>query len=159
MIPDRTPGLGASEAEARGPVRLLVVEDDRLFRETLEMILDMTEGFQASYTDSAADALRILREARDGGSPIEAVLSDLGLTDSPRGGFEIADAVRTEGLAAHFTLFTGQAGDITPEIIGEYGINLLLDKEDSGLREIKGALEQARQAVINPASQSPQEAS
>jgi hypothetical protein len=96
------------------------------------------------------DALRILREAKDGGSPIEAVFSDLGLTDSPRGGFDIADAVSAEGLATHFTLFTGQARIVTPEVMQEHGINLLVDKEVAGMKEIMSALEQGKQAVINP---------
>ncbi len=156
MSVDDTPGLGAKEVDARGPVRLLIAEDDKFFRETLESFVDMSDGFEASYTDSAADALRILREAKDSGSPIEVVFSDLGLTDSHRGGFEIADAVRAEGLATHFTLFTGQARIVTPEVMQEHGINLLLDKEVAGMKEIMGALEQGKQAIINPTPRAPQ---
>jgi len=78
---------------ARGPVRVLVVDDDRDTVLTLRMLLD-TEGYETRGVHNARAALDAVRDFKP-----DAVLLDIGMPDMS--GYEVARQVRQrhgEGL-------------------------------------------------------------
>lgn len=122
------------DVEPRSKLRALIVEDDKLVLGMLKVVIRLQGDFSADCAESTSEALRILREAKEGGRPFELVFSDLGLTDSADGGLEIAKVTKAEGLAKHFILFTGSAArfeGMSREHLKESGIDLVVDKPAS----------------------------
>jgi two-component system chemotaxis sensor kinase CheA len=76
--------------EARGPRRVLVVEDSAFFRQLLVPSLGAA-GYSATTAASAAEALKL----REAGVMFDAILSDIEMPDMT--GLEFARAVRKSG--------------------------------------------------------------
>jgi CheY-like chemotaxis protein len=123
--------ISRKEEEPKGKVKALIVEDSESMLNLLKMAAKVQGGFNSDCTDSASEALKILRQARGEGKPFGLIFSDLGLIDDAEGGLKIAKAAKTEGLAEHLILFTGSAGKfegMSKEKLEEMGINLVIGK-------------------------------
>ena len=155
--PDTTPGLGATEVDARGPVRVLVVREqsrNSLTNGVLEEAISTAVaagGILATFVDSTSNstlhALIMLRRAKKINTPFEIVLSGLDLSDSQVGGLQIADAVGNENLARHFILFNQgfiPEGLMRGRAVPIYALNY------PGVSKIVDALNKGVQTVLTP---------
>ena len=103
-----------------GPVRLLVVDDDRLVRMDLAFTLNR-EGFAVDLASSAGEALRLLGERT-----YALVLSDIGLPDG--NGIDILRAAKRSDPCIKFILLTGSQTAVTPESVAHEGAESLILK-------------------------------
>lgn len=137
------------ETEPRNSIMVLVAEDEESVISLLKETFKMAGGFETNVVKTTADALGILRRAKEENKPIGLVFSDLGLVGDPEGGFKIAEAVRDEGLANYFILFTGNRGKIDndPQKLKARGIDKLLGKPMSPF-DLIPHLNQAKELIL-----------
>lgn len=99
--------------------RILLVEDDRLVRMNLVLVLER-DGYRLDTAGCAAEAYERL-----GRDHYDLVLADIGLPDSD--GFEVLRAVKRADPSTKVVLVTGSPTTLTPEqAIGEGAEDLLL---------------------------------
>ncbi|MDZ4227631.1 MAG: response regulator [Candidatus Levybacteria bacterium] len=142
--------LPSKEKVSKSKINVLIVEDEPSVLLFVTRAISMFGGYKTISTDSTVGALNILRESQAKNQPVDLILSDLGLTDNPAGGFEIANAAKSEQLAKYFILFTGRAGDIrsgnTQEQLKEKGIDSIADKPIS-INDLKDTLNKGKEAI------------
>lgn len=149
-IGGKEPEVPIKEKEPQRSIKTLMVEDDVAIVSLLRQVFEMS-GFKiadADITDNVPDALKRLEEAKRKGESYDFVFSDLGLVNDKEGGYKIAQAVKDEQLAEHFTLFTGSAAFVkqkypTPEKLKEVGIDNLIGKPVS-VKDLREGLRQAK---------------
>ncbi len=85
---------------------ILIVDDDRLLRETLAEQLSVDGEFSAAEADSSAQAEQLLgaREAR-----FDAIILDVGLPDGD--GRDLCAKLRRQGLKVPIIMLTGSDGE------------------------------------------------
>jgi DNA-binding NarL/FixJ family response regulator len=93
------------EQTAEIPIRLLLVDDQVLFRASLGRFLATQPGFElAGECGTTAEALEILRR-----SPVDVVLSDVSLRTENRE--DIISAARSVGYQGRFLIVAGDADE------------------------------------------------
>jgi hypothetical protein len=109
---DFTPGLGTTEADARGPMRALITgARSNQFGKVFEEAARRIGGFNIiSHVEDTSEALALLRATKGSGHPVNIILCGVSLSDA--NGFTLADANRVEHLADQ-VVFVGLPGFIT----------------------------------------------
>jgi CheY-like chemotaxis protein len=110
----------APRAEAAGPARVLVLEDEQRIR---EMLVDAL-GRAGHHVESVADGLAGL--ARFQGGAFDVVLTDLSLPE--RSGLEVARAVKRMRPGTPVVLITGWGHLLDPALLAQSGVDLTLVK-------------------------------
>jgi DNA-binding response OmpR family regulator len=94
-------------ARPNGHHRILLVEDDKLERMNLTLVLGR-EGFDLDVAVNAQEAYALLAHER-----YELVLTDIGLPDGD--GFEVLNAAKRANATTKVVLVTGSQSSLSPE--------------------------------------------
>ncbi len=128
-------------------LRVLVVDDDEVALEHAKLVL-RDVGVDAETTDSAIDALSLMREALDGGRPYRFLLSDLKMPEMD--GLALSRAVREfDGGRTGVIIMTGYNWDDILEEAQSSGVDAIMSKPlftDSILRDFHTILEKDAEA-------------
>ena len=111
------------EMETRGPAggeRILLVEDDRLERMNLTLVLGR-EGFTLDVAENAKDACALLAFTH-----YDLVLTDIGLPDGT--GFDVLHAAKHAHPGTPVVLVTGSQSSVTQETAATEGAQSLILK-------------------------------
>jgi len=100
--------------------RILLVEDDRLVRMNLALVLGR-EGYALDMASSAAEAYELLDHGH-----YDVILADIGLPDES--GLEVLHAVKRSDPSTRVVLVTGSEDPPTPEQASSEGADCLLLK-------------------------------
>lgn len=123
------------------PIRVLAVDDDKLFRMDLSLVLGR-EGYLVDTASSCGEARELLSARR-----YEVVLTDLGLPDDS--GLEVLRCVKLLAPSTRVILITGSSTGVSGEQAREAGAEALILKPcpmQELLREVRrAATEEARQ--------------
>jgi DNA-binding response OmpR family regulator len=103
-----------------GRHRLLLVEDDRLERMNLTLVLGR-DGFAVDVAANAAEACALLASER-----YDLVLTDIGLPDGS--GYDVLQAAKHADPATKVVLVTGSQSSATPELAKVGGADSLILK-------------------------------
>jgi GAF domain-containing protein/CheY-like chemotaxis protein len=117
---DRPAGHGLPARLEPESLRVLVVDDDPVVRETLEEMLRL-EGHRVVVADEGAAGL-----ARFQSEPFDVVITDLAMPAMP--GWQIAQAVKQARPLVPVVLVTGWAVELSPEQLRANGVDEVLNK-------------------------------
>jgi len=109
--------------EPQGPAgreRILLVEDDRLERMNLTLVLGR-EGFALDVAENAAEAFKLLALTH-----YDLVLTDIGLPDGT--GFDVLHAAKHADPGTPVVLVTGSQSYLSPEAAATQGAQSLILK-------------------------------
>jgi DNA-binding response OmpR family regulator len=126
--------------------KILLVEDDRLVRMNLALVLER-EGYALDMATCAADAYALL-----GRDHYELVLADIGLPDES--GFEVLHAVKRADPSTKVVLVTGSQTSLTPEEVALEGAEWLLLKPFA-LADLMETVRRFTRPEIDPAISQP----
>jgi DNA-binding response OmpR family regulator len=102
------------------PHRILLVEDDKLERMNLTLVLGR-EGFDLDVAATAHEAYALLAHVH-----YELVLTDIGLPDGT--GFEVLYAAKRADADTKVVLVTGSTSALTPKEVQDEGAEFLILK-------------------------------
>jgi signal transduction histidine kinase/ActR/RegA family two-component response regulator len=115
----RAGGLHAGTASA-GQRRILLVDDDRIVRETLTQGLER-EGHLVLAARDVGEAVALL-----GREPVDLVITDLVLPGGS--GLEVARTAKRARGTLPVILITGWPGRVEPQTLADHGIDALVEK-------------------------------
>ena len=118
-----------------GPIRLLLVEDNEVYRESLVFLLGRTAGLEV--VAAAADGISAVRSWKD--SRPDVTVLDLRLPDL--GGAEVAAELRALDPAAPVVFLSASAGEAEYDAASSAGAALV--RKDSGIEALVDAVRAA----------------
>jgi signal transduction histidine kinase/ActR/RegA family two-component response regulator len=122
---------GKESPAASTPLRVLLVDDDAMVRETVGSLLRIM-GHQTIEADGGAAGI-----ARLAGSPVDVVMTDLGMPEVT--GWEVARAAKAHDPSLPVILLTGWGDQILPESRSRDLVDRILGKPFR-LEELKRAI-------------------
>ncbi len=120
------PAEGAQDEPPRGEGRVLVVDDERIVRRSVEKVLKRL-GYEVGAAKDGREGIELYESAREEGRPFDAVIMDLTIPGE-LGGKKTVGRLRKLDPDAKVIVSSGYSDDPVMSRFGEYGFDGVLVK-------------------------------